>query len=351
MANLTIKNVEIKGISACIPKKIEENKDYPYFAKGESEKVIQLTGIERRHVSEPGVTPSDMCFVAAEKLIEDLGWEKDSIDVLLFDCPIKDFIQPDTACILQERLGLNQSTMCFDMTLACSGWGYGLSVIASILSSGYLKRGIMLNGDLPTKTSAFSDKSTYPLFSDAGSATAFEYIPNAPDIFINLGTDGSGWRSLIMRDGLARHPFNKESLTVKDFGNGIIRNEINLSMNGLDVFGFAIKRAPKSIASLMEYAGKTVDDVDNFFLHQANLYMDNKIIKKARLNEEKVPISITNFGNTTTSSVPIGVVTERRYDMINNKRRNVSCNFGVGFSWSSIYFETNHITIPEIIEI
>lgn len=351
MANLTIKNVEIKGISACIPKKIEENKDYPYFVEGEAEKVIKLTGIERRHVSDLGVTPSDMCYNAADKLISELGWEKDSIDVLLFDCPIKDFIQPDTACILQDRLGLKKSTMCFDMTLACSGWGYGLSVIASILSSGCLKRGIMLSGDLPTKTSAFSDKSTYPLFSDAGSATAFEYNIDAPDIFINLGTDGSGWQSLIMRDGLARYPFNEESLTVKDFGNGIIRNEVNLSMNGMDVFGFAIKRAPRSIASLLDYSGKTVDDVDNFFLHQANLYMDKKIIKKAKLAEEKVPISISDFGNTTTSSVPVGVVTKRREDLMNNKRKNISCNFGVGLSWSSVYFETDHIIIPEIIEI
>lgn len=349
MSFLKIKNVEIKGVSACIPSNIEENKDYPFFAENELARMIPTIGVERRHVSDPGVTPSDMCFLAAERLIDELGWERDSIDLLIFNSPKRDYIAPDTACILQDRLGLSNSVMAFDTNLGCTGWTYGISTIASILSVGTMKRALLLCGDIPSKNSSYYDKTEYPLFSDCGTATALEFKVGAADIVCELGTDGSGYEAIIQRDGGARHPFSTESLVMHEYGPGIKRTKMNSEMDGMNVFAFAMKRAPKSIRDLMKYIGMEVNDINDYFFHQANLYMNKKIAKKSGIDLEKVPFSIYNYGNTSNASIPLTMVSERRDILKANFRRNVGCAFGVGLSWASVYFETDKMVVPEIV--
>ena len=148
MAFLEFKNVRISGISAGVPKHIEYNKDYPYFEAGEAEKYIASTSIRERRIADPGVCSSDLCYSAAERLIEDLGWDKSEIECLLFVSQTADYILPATACILQERLGLPESCYAMDISLGCSGWVYGLSVITSLLSTGQIKKGLLLSGEI-----------------------------------------------------------------------------------------------------------------------------------------------------------------------------------------------------------
>jgi 3-oxoacyl-[acyl-carrier-protein] synthase-3 len=121
-------------------------------------------------------------------------------------------------------------------------------------------------------------------------------------------------------------------------------------MDGMAVFSFALKTAPQSTKDLLSYCGKELEDIDNFFFHQANFYMLKKIIKKMKIDPDKAPISMKNFGNTGASSIPFTMVTERREFLSNNKSRNVACSFGVGLSWASLYYETENLVIPELIE-
>ena len=349
MAFLRIKNVEIKGIAACVPSNIEENKDYPFFAENELDRMIPTIGVERRHVCEPGVTPSDMCYKAAEELLKSLNWEKNSIDLLIFNSPKRDYISPDTACILQDRLGLSNNVMAFDTNLGCTGWVYGISTIASILSVGTMRRALLLCGDIPSKNSSFYDKTEYPLFSDCGTATAVEFIEGTANIVCELGTDGAGYEAIIQRDGGARHPFTAESLVMHEYGPGIKRTNMNSEMDGMNVFAFAMKRVPISLQNLLNYIHLEVDDIDDFFFHQANLYMNKKIAKKAGISIDKVPFSIYDYGNTSNASIPLTMVVARREELSNTKRKNIGCGFGVGLSWASVYFETNNLVIPEII--
>lgn len=349
MAFLKIENVAIRGISACIPSNVEENKDYPFFAENELDRMIPTIGVERRHVCEQGITPSDMCFKAAEKLLEELQWDKDSIDLLIFNSPKRDYISPDTACILQDRLGLSNSVMAFDTNLGCTGWVYGISTIASILSVGSMRRALLLCGDIPSKNSSYYDKTEYPLFSDCGTATALEYCEAAANIVCELGTDGSGFEAIIQRDGGARNPFSAESLVMHDYGPGIKRTNLNSEMDGMSVFSFAMKRAPKSLKDLMDYIEKDIDEIDDFFFHQANLYMNKKIAKKAGIDFERLPFSIYDYGNTSNASIPLTMVVTRREQLTKEDRVNVGCAFGVGLSWASVYFETSKLIVPEII--
>ena len=117
MAFLEFKNVRISGISAGVPKHVEYNKDYPYFEEGEAEKYIASTSVRERRIADPGVCSSDLCYSAAERLIEDLGWDKSEIECLLFVSQTADYILPATSCILQERLGLPESCYAMDISL------------------------------------------------------------------------------------------------------------------------------------------------------------------------------------------------------------------------------------------
>ena len=143
------------------------------------EQFIATTGVKQKRVASESVTSSDLCFEAAEKLIAELNWEKAEIDALVFVTQSPDYRTPASSCILQDRLGLPQSCFTLDISLGCSGWVYGLSVIASLMQSGGIRRGLLLAGDTVLKMCSSEDKSTYPLFGDAGTCTAVEFDPEA----------------------------------------------------------------------------------------------------------------------------------------------------------------------------
>ena len=168
MAQLVVKNVAIKGISAATPKKVEYNEEI-YRKWGGVEAFISSTGVKQKHKSSKKICSSDLCFAAAEKLIADLNWDKNEIDALIFVSQTPDYKLPATSCLLQERLGFSQSCYTLDISLGCSGWVYGMSVITSLMQSGTIKKGLLLAGDTILKLCSENDKSTYPLFGDAGS--------------------------------------------------------------------------------------------------------------------------------------------------------------------------------------
>lgn len=348
MAQVIINNVRIKGIAACAPSKVEENSEYPYFDENEFETIIPSIGVERRHVAKPGQTCSDFACKAAEKLIEELGWEKETIGLLIFCSPSKDYLQPDTACVLQGKLDLPESCMAFDMTLGCTGWCYGMTTACSLVQSGGIKRALLLNGIHGSAESCYYDKTGYPLFSDVGTATAIEFDASAAPIYCNLGTIGKEYDAIIVPDGGRRNPVTVESLELKEYEKNVVRNRLHTFMKGMEVFSFALKTAPRITNEVLEFAGKTKDEIDNFFFHQANFFMVKKIIKKVKIDPEKAPIIMRDFGNTGACSIPFTMVIGRAEQLRHGKAKNVGCSYGVGLSWASLYFETEDLVIPEL---
>lgn len=348
MALLKINNIKIKGISACAPSNIEENRDYPFFEREDIERIIEAIGVERRRVLKKGQTCSDLAYYAAEKLIAELGWEKESIGLIAFCSPSRDYIQPDTACILQGRLGLPHSTMAFDMTLGCSAWGYGVTTVGSIMQTGAIKRALVLNGNMGSAENSLYDRTIWPLIGDAGTVTAIEYEEGAA-IWCDAGTKGEDYQALIIPAGGRRNPVTEESLKLREDAEGIKRADIHLRMNGMEVFSFGLKTAPRSIEAVMEFAGKKKEDADIVLFHQASYYMLKKIVKKLKLDPDKVPFSLFEWGNTGACSLPYTMVTERAEQLRNGKNKVIACAFGVGFSWATLYFETDNLVIPELV--
>jgi 3-oxoacyl-[acyl-carrier-protein] synthase III len=351
MAFLHIPDVRLTGLSACVPGRILENSQYPGFTTEEAQKFIASTGVERHRIAEKNVCTSDLCCHAAERLIADLRWAKDEIDCLIFVTQTPDYILPATSCLLQERLGLKEGIFVLDISLGCTGWVYGLQVLSSLLSYGQLKKGLLLVGDTMLKPCSIEDKSTFPLFGDAGTATALEYSREAEGFRFHNATDGKGYEAIIITDGGYRNEVKPSSFEMVEIEPGIKRNRLQTILDGMNVFSFGISKAPESVNQLSGKFGIDLYQVDYFLFHQANLFMNEKIRKKLKLPAEKVPYSLKNFGNTSSATIPLTMVTEIGNDLKATYRSIIACGFGVGLSWGTVQFFTNKIVCSEIIEI
>lgn len=352
MPYLTIRNVKITGLSACVPPDIEENLTLPIFEdESEARKVILSTGIERRRVVRPGITASDLSIQAVNKLLDKLKWDAGSIDALLYVCTSRDYIAPITSAILQDKLGLRQDCYCLDLPLGCSGWVYGMSNLSSILSHGDLKRGLLICAETNSLNRSPKDKTVKPLFGDAATVTALEYDADwDKPMQFGFGIDGSGFKAVWTEYGGIRKPVTKEALEEKEIEPGVVRRGIDMVVNGMDVFSFAIKIPPRSLKEFIEHFEIDLNKVDYLFLHQANKYIDDRIRKRLELPEEKVPYCLQDYGNTNSASIPLAMVTCKADELTKRGAECLGCGFGVGLAWGNIHFYTNGLNAVELTE-
>lgn len=352
MAFLTVENIELKGIAACVPKNSESNLDYDWITVPERELLIKTTGIKHRRVAGPEICTSDMCYHSAVKLLEELHCKKEDIEIVIFVSQSPDYYLPATAIILQDRLQLPKTTMAFDIQLGCSGYIYGLSVIGTLMQSGGFKKGLLLTGDKSSFSQSKKDKSTYPIFGDAGTATLLEYDPTSKNkITFNLQSDGSGKESIMIKDGGTRYPITADSYKMEEFGSGVIRSRRDLILDGIEVFNFSMREVAPNINALLQYNHSTISDYDYFVFHQANRLINEGIRKKLKVEPEKVPYSLHDYGNTSSASIPLTIVTQLAEQVKNKETRFFLSGFGVGLSWASACLQTKNLICPPIIEI
>lgn len=351
MSYLSLNNVRIVGLSACVPPDIEENLTLPVFVdQDEARKVIASTGIERKRIVRPGTTASDLSVPAITKLLDKIGWPIDSIDCLLYISQTRDYIAPITSAVLQGRLGLRQDCYCLDMPLGCSGWVYGMSNIVSLLSHGQFKRGLLVCAETNSTNRSPKDKTVKPLFADAATVTALEFEEGAPAMEFEFGVDGNGFKAVCAEYGGSRNPVTAESLEMKEVEPGIWRRGIDMVVNGMDVFSFAIKVPPTSLQNLITHFNINVDEMDYLWLHQSNHYIDDRIRKKLKMPVEKVPYCLQDYGNTTCASIPLAMVVCASDELKNGRKENLASGFGVGLAWGSMRFVTDHLKAVELMD-
>ena len=213
------------------------------------------------------------------------------------------------------------------------------------------KKGLLLVGDTTTATKSKRDKSTYPLFGDAGTATAIEFNAGSEGFKFHFGTDGKGAQAIMIPDGGFRNFYNDRSSEYVEVETGMFRNKLQSILNGPAVFTFGITKAPRSVNTLLESSGIDKDDVDYFVFHQANLIMNEKIRTKLKIPAGKVPYSLNEYGNTSSASIPLTIVSKLGNTLKVNNHKLVACAFGVGLSWASVVFDTNELVCPAVIEI
>ncbi len=348
MALFEIPDIRIAGISACVPQKRLSNHDYNWITEKERNQLIQMIGVESRHVAEPGQTTSDLCFQAAEQLLESLAWERGEINLLVFVSQSRDYIIPSTSTILQDRLKLPKTCMAIDINLGCSGYVYGLSVIGSLMRTTGMQKALLLVGDLSNVTSCYRDKSTFPLFGDAGTATALELKPGFAPMQFNLQTDGSGYDAIIIPDGGVRNLMSRKSFNIKKYGEGIYRSRLHIALNGIEVFNFSLREVVPNIKTTLKHFNRPLDEFDYLVFHQANRLINETIRKMLKVDPARVPYSLHDYGNTSCSSIPLTLVTQLRGVLAEKPQKLLLSAFGIGLSWGTVLVSTDGIVVPEI---
>lgn len=348
MAQWQIKNVALRGVTGTVPNNPKTTMDLGLFTQEEADTFDNTVGIKKRYVATDDICASDLCYDAAERLIESLGWEKDSIDVLLFESVCPDYKTPPTSGIMQARLGLPTTTFVLDIPMGCCGCIYAINIAGNLLTNGNVKRALLLVGDTATRMGSPRDKSRVPLFGDCGTALALEYDPAAEEIVIDFNTLGSGYEALMTPHGGFRHPITPQSFEYEDFGNGIVRAPKDTLINGMDVFAFAISRPPVSIKKVMQQYDLNTDNVDYFLIHQANKLIVDRIVKKLKLPLEKTPYDLQEFGNLGGCSIPMLMTYNLKEELTTRPLTLVCSAFGLGLTWGTMVMRTQRMIVESV---
>jgi 3-oxoacyl-[acyl-carrier-protein] synthase-3 len=344
MAVLKTTHARIAGVTCSFPAQEITTATTAERLGADAKRVLTMTGIESRRVAPPHLCASDLCADAAERLLASLKWEKESVSGLIFLSQTPDYILPATACLLQEKLGLSKSCVCFDVNMGCSGYVYGLMTAASLLETG-LGRVLLLVGDTINRISSEEDKSVAFLFGDAGSATALERGKEHATFVV--GTDGGGAKHLIIRAGQCRQRATPELCVRTQAEPGNVRSPQELYMNGSEVLAFALREVPQLFEQLQKESGVSKDGFDAVVLHQANQFMLDGLARKMGIAKESVPSSVRLFGNTSCASIPVTMLCCLRDKLQSSRLKIAMLGFGVGWSWGGCSMDVGPIEVPE----
>lgn len=318
-------NVAIRSIAAAAPTDILNNVGYAEtIGDKKYRRRILYTGIrERRHVAE-GQKASDLACIAAERIIEKLGWAKESIGVLLYVTETPDIRAPSTAMLLQARMGLSQHLLSFDINLGCTGFTSGVQTLAAILSQ-TKGRGLLLMGDHHSYPPGTEYLENNILFGDGSAAIAMEYDEKASPMLSSQMTDGTRFKALY-----------------DSFENGV-------SMDGNAIVLFSLNEVVESINSFHEHYNIARDQMDFYALHQAQKIIVEGIVQNCALPENKVLRAYPYYGNTSSASIPFALCANT--DKLQGKKMKIfTCGYGIGLAWSSVLITVDSDAVLPLIE-
>lgn len=352
MAFLKFKGVGITAMAGAVPKKIIKNLEYTdFFPEDQVKEVVEKVGVYERRFADDKTCSSDLCFAAAQKLIIDNNINRDEIDLLVFVSQTQDYRMPATSITLQHRLGLNQNCIAFDVNLGCSAFIYGMSVVYSMMQNNNIRKALILDGETRSKVYSPRDRRSAFIFGDGGVAALVEKNEKFGETILSLNSDGSRADLIMIKAGGYRHMSTPETLkerVVDKYGN--MRSDEQGYMKGGDVFNFVIREIPRDIKKTISEAGRTIEDIDFFCFHQANNFINAYIAKKMKLDTEKIPHTIEKFGNTSSVSVPLTIISELKDKMKGHKTLLLSA-FGVGMTWATGVVSFTDTKISDIVEV
>jgi len=352
MAMLCYEGIGITAMAAAVPRRIIKNLEYTeFFPADQVKEVVDKVGVLERRFADEETCSSDLCYAAAEKLIADNNVDKNEIDLLVFLSQTPDYRMPATSIILQDRLGLPQSCVAFDMQLGCAGFCYAMSVVYGMMQNGNIRKALILDGETRSKVYSPKDRRSAFIFGDGGVAALVEKDEKFGKSWFSLNSDGSRYDLIMIKGGGYRNMSSAETLkerVVDEYGN--IRSDEQGYMRGGDVFNFVIREIPRDIKKTIEFSGVDKDSIDYIVFHQANNFINTYIAKKMKLDADKIPHTIEKFGNTSSVSVPLTIVSELK-DKLEGSKTLLLSAFGVGMCWATGIVPFVDCKVSEIVEV
>ena len=323
--------VKIANIEYYLPEKVLTNDQLAeQFPDWSSDRIEKKIGIRERRIVKEDETALDLALKAAEKVLK--NYNKDKIDFLMLCTQSSDYYLPTSACVLQNKLGLKTDIGAFDYNLGCSGFIYGLALAKSLINSNIATNILLITSETYTKHIHHKDKSNRTIFGDAAAAIVIEKLEEEHIGEFVLGTDGSGYKNLIVPNGGLRNKYNPNAKEIDD-GSGSIRTNNNLYMNGPEIFNFTIKAVPKVVSETLEKNNTTLEELDYVIFHQANRYMNDYLRKKINIPKEKFYLNLLHTGNTVSATIPIAIKDALDNKLIKKGDKVLLVGFGVGYSW------------------
>lgn len=307
---------------------IELAKEFPDWDCAGFEKKV---GIKSRHIAGKNETALDLAEKASLKLFETI--DRSSIDFIMLCTQSPDYFLPTSACILQNRLKLSTNCGALDFNLGCSGFIYGLSIAKGLLLSKVASNILLIVSETYSKYLHPKDKVNRVIFGDGAAAT----LINNESLYIGefvLGTDGTGFQDLIVKNGGIRNKFDPYAKDY-EYGSGNITSDNHLFMNGLEIFNFSLNRIPDLVTQTAEKNKLKLSEIDYFIFHQANAHMLNYLRMKSQIPEEKFCLDMEDVGNTVSSTIPIALKKSFSKKLIKKGDRIMLVGFGVGLSWGA----------------
>jgi len=332
----------ITAIHYCIPNTRLTNEELEQrFDPKALKSIVKMSGIKERRVVRPGQTALDLGFVAAERMLKSRGVQAATLDLIVFVSQTADYQIPASACVLHERLKASENCAAFDINLGCSAFPYALSVVNGMIVSGQARRALLVNADALTQVIHPLDRGLVPLHGDGAVATLVEAVPeeHAGLGKFLLGTDGTGYKHLMIPASGARCPRSEATKVEIRDESGSVRTDEHLAMNGPAIFHFSIYKVPDVIKAALAKFGLTLANIDLVLLHQANTMMLEQIYRVLGVPEEKRFFFMEQVGNMSGASTPMVLAEAVRQGRVRPGSRTLLCSFGVGLSWGVAVIE------------
>ncbi|HEM3501758.1 beta-ketoacyl-ACP synthase III [Streptococcus suis] len=321
-------HAKISQVAHYLPKKIVTNDDLAQRMETSDEWIRSRTGIGQRHIVT-GETTSDLASQVARKLLEKSQLDASEIDFIIVATITPDASMPSTAAMVQAAIGAKKA-FAYDLVAACSGFVFALSTAEKLLASGVYTRGLVIGAETLSRSVDWSDRSTAVLFGDGAGGVLLEACEQPSFLAEILRTDGSRGASLTAGIDQKETPFSTQS-----------RQQPFIQMEGRAIFEFATRDVTATMAELLEQADMTVDCVDYFLLHQANIRILDKMARKLGVAREKFPANMDKYGNTSAASLPIllSECVESGMLRLDGSQIVLMAGFGGGLTWGTLLLQ------------
>ena len=325
----SVQYAHIGPIAIHLPEKVETNDELQEsFPRWDLKLIEEKTGIRQRHVAADGETSSDLAVAASEALFAEHGIDRTSIDFLLFCTQTPDYPLPTTSCLIQDRLSLPTHCGALDFNLGCSGYVYGLAIADGLIQSGAASRILLLTAETYTKYIDSADRSLRTIFGDGAAATLITAGDRPSLQGFKFGSDGSGADMLMVGDGGARQA--QDAIQPRHRK----RWKSRLYMDGPSLINFTVEAVPRLVDQILGEQKLTDADISKYLMHQATWKMLDQLRTRMGLEPDRLPIELSEIGNTVSCTLPILIDQLRKTGRIDRESANMLIGFGVGLSWA-----------------
>jgi 3-oxoacyl-[acyl-carrier-protein] synthase III len=317
--------VSITGIGANVPERVMTNDELSGLVDTTDEWIVVRTGIRERRIAREDEALSDMALPAAQRALEMASVTGPDLDLIICATVTPDMAFPATAAIMADELAARDAAA-YDLSAGCTGFMYGVAQAYGMLAGGVCRRALVVGGDVLSKIVDWSDRTTCIVFGDGAGAVVMERVEQGGFMGFELGADGSGGMQLYLPAGGSRSRTTEAT---------VARHEHYVHMNGREVFKFATRVLVSSAEKLLDQLGMTVDDIDLYVPHQANVRIIKHAVERLGIPDEKVVVNVDRYGNTSSGSIPLALADAVRDRRVNRGDIVLMTGMGAGLTWGS----------------